>query len=246
LNFVNPIIFYRSVEFSSSSRSGNAALGLTSKYKWNSKVNLYGQFLLDEFSLGDMKSGNGSWKNKYAVQLGAKYYDAFKVKNLMLQMEYNAVRPYVYSHSDPLTNYGHNNQSVGHLWGANFREVVGIARYYKGRWFADAKLVYGVKGFDYANSGANSNYGGDIYRDYEDDRYADTGVKIGQGNKTNIMIADLQAGYLVNPTMNLKVFGNLIYRNFNPLADTANTFKSNTTWFSVGLRSDLFNWYYDF
>lgn len=247
LNFVNPIIFYRTVEFSSSSRSGNAALGLTSKYKWNSKVNLYGQFLLDEFSLGDMKSGKSSWKNKYAVQLGAKYYDAFKVKNLMLQVEYNAVRPYVYSHSDPLTNYGHNNQSMGHLWGANFREVVGIARYYKGRWFADAKWVYGVKGFDYADTGANTNYGGNIYRDYdaEGERYADTGVKIGQGNKTTIMIADLQAGYLVNPTMNLKVFGNLIYRNFNPLADTATTFKSNTTWFSIGLRSDLFNWYYD-
>ncbi|WP_313806262.1 gliding motility protein RemB [Flavobacterium sp.] len=246
LNFVNPIIFYRSVEFSSSSRSGNATLGLTSKYKWNSKVNLYGQFLLDEFSLGDMKGGQQSWKNKFGYQLGAKYYDAFSVKNLMLQMEYNHVRPYVYSHSNILTNYGHNNQSMGHLWGGNFREVVAIARYYKNRWFGDAKLVYGIKGFDYENAGAGTNYGGNIYRDYEDERYADTGVTIGQGNKTNIMMADLQLGYTVNPTMNLKVFGNFIYRNFSPSADTATTFKSDTTWFSIGLRSDLFNWYYDF
>lgn len=248
LNFVNPIIFYRSVEFSSSSKSGNATLGLTSKYKWNSKVNLFGQFLLDEFSLADMKSGNQSWKNKFGYQLGIKYYDAFKVKNLLLQAEYNHVRPYVYSHSDPLTNYGHNNQSMGHLWGANFREFVTIGRYYKGRWFADVKLVYGIKGFDYESSGPKSNYGGDIYREYDidADRYADIGVKVGQGNKTNIMIADLQAGYVINPTMNLKLFGNFIYRNFNPLADTATTFKSDTAWFSVGLRSDLFNWYYDF
>lgn len=246
MNFVNPIIFYRSVEFSSSSRSGNATLGLTSKYKWNSKVNLYGQFLLDEFSLGDMKGGEQSWKNKFGYQLGMKYYDAFSVKNLMVQAEYNHVRPYVYSHSDILTNYGHNNQSMGHLWGANFREFVGIARYYKGRWFGEAKLVYGIKGFDYADSGANTNYGGNIYRDYEDDRFADTGVVIGQGNKTNIMIADLQAGYVVNPVMNLKVFGNLIYRNFDPASETLNTFKSDTVWFSIGLRSDLFNWYYDF
>lgn len=246
LNFVNPIIFYRSVEFSSSSRSGNATLGLTSKYKWNSKVNLYGQFLLDEFSLGDMKGGEQSWKNKFGYQLGMKYYDAFSVKNLMIQAEYNHVRPYVYSHSNILTNYGHNNQSMGHLWGANFREFVGIARYYKGRWFGDAKLVYGIKGFDYAGSGANTNYGGNIYRDYEDERFADIGVVIGQGNKTNIMIADLQAGYVVNPVMNLKVFGNLIYRNFDPASQTLNTFKSDTMWFSVGLRSDLFNWYYDF
>lgn len=259
LNFVNPLIFYRTVEFSSSSRSGNAALGLTSKYKWNSKINFYGQFLLDEFSLNDMKGGNMSWKNKFAYQLGAKYYDAFNVKNLMLQGEYNHVRPYVYSHSSALTNYGHNNQSMGHLWGANFQELVGIARYYRGRWFADAKLIYGVKGFDFKKPNLaageaiipNSNYGGDIYREYDSgERYADTGVKVGQGNKTTIMIADLQAGYVVNPTMNLKVFGNLIFRNFNPMAEvkssTLNVIKSNTTWFSVGIRSDLFNWYYDF
>jgi hypothetical protein len=30
-------------------------------------------------------------------------------------------------------------------------------------------------------------------------------VKVGQGNKTTV-IADLQAGYLVNPATNLKVF----------------------------------------
>jgi hypothetical protein len=31
-------------------------------------------------------------------------------------------------------------------------------------------------------------------------------VWFGQGNKTTILIADLQAGYLVNPATNLKVF----------------------------------------
>nr|WP_294933898.1 gliding motility protein RemB [uncultured Flavobacterium sp.] len=254
MNFVNPIIFYRTVEFASSSRSGNAALGLTTKYKWNSKVNLFGQFFLDEFSLSDMKAGNQSWKNKFAYQLGAKYFDAFNVKNLLLQAEYNHVRPYVYSHSKAITNYAHNNQSMGHLWGANFREFVAIGHYYKGRWFADVKFNLGVKGFDFEKSVdpvnnpiANSNYGGDIYREYDNgERFADTGVKVGQGNKTNILIADLQAGYMINPTMNLKLFGNLIYRNFDPLAETVTTFKSSTTWFSVGLRSDLFNWYYDF
>jgi hypothetical protein len=33
------------------------------------------------------------------------------IDNLLLQLEYNHVRPYVYSHSVPITNYGHNNQS---------------------------------------------------------------------------------------------------------------------------------------
>ncbi|ESU29522.1 hypothetical protein FLJC2902T_09290 [Flavobacterium limnosediminis JC2902] len=256
MSFINPIVFFRSVEFSSSSKSGNAALGFASKYKWNSQVNLYGQFLVDEFSTGDMFGGEQSWKNKYAYQLGAKYYDAFKIKNLLLQAEYNHVRPYVYSHSRIITNYAHNNQSMGHAWGANFYEFALIGRYYKGRWFANTKLTYGVKGFDFEKPapGAakidHSNYGGDIYRDYEEERYADTGVKVGQGNKTNILIADLQAGYVVNPSMNLKIFGNLIYRNFDPTtevkSETLNITRSSTTWFSIGLRSDLFNWYYDY
>ncbi|EAZ95452.1 hypothetical protein FBBAL38_07120 [Flavobacteria bacterium BAL38] len=245
-NFVNPLIFYRTVEFGSSSKTGNALLGLTSKYKWNNQINFYGQFLIDEFAIGDVKASNQSWRNKFAYQVGVKYYDAFKVKNLLLQLEYNQVRPYVYSHSDPITNYGHNNQSMGHLWGANFRELVAIARYYKGRYFADAKLIYGQRGFDFNNGTDNFNYGGNIYLDYDENRPYDTGVSIAQGNKTTVMIADLQVGYLVNPASNLKVFGNVMFRNFDPTAETIATVQSNTTWFSIGLRSDLFNWYFDY
>ena len=245
-SFVNPIIFYRTVEFASSSKSGNALLGITSKYKWNNQFNLYGQFLLDEFSLGDIKGGEKSWKNKFGYQLGVKYFNAFTLKNLLVQVEYNHVRPYVYAHSNVLTNYGHNNQSLGHQWGGNFREFVGIARYHNGRYFADAKITVGQRGLDFSDSGANSNYGSNIYRNYDDERYADTGVTVGQGNKTNVFIADFQAGYLVNPATNMKLFASVIYRNFDPTQDTALHFKESTTWFSVGLRCDIFNWYFDY
>ncbi|WP_291146147.1 energy transducer TonB [Flavobacterium sp. UBA7680] len=246
VNFVNPIIFYRSVEFASSSRSGNALLGMTSKYKWNNNVNLYAQFLLDEFSIGDMKSGDQSWKNKFGYQLGAKYYNAFHVKDLLLQLEYNHVRPYVYSHSDPITNYGHNNQSIGHQWGGNFEEFIAIGRYHKGRLFADAKFTVGKRGLDFDTAENSYNYGGNIYKDYDLNRPYDTGVKVGQGNKTSIFIADVQGGYLINPITNLKLFGSFIYRNFDPTQETATTFKQSTTWFTIGLRSDIFNWYFDY
>ena len=246
VNFVNPIIFYRSVEFASSSRSGNALLGMSAKYKWDNQINVYGQLLIDEFSFGDVKAGDNSWKNKFGYQLGAKYYNAFKIDNLLLQLEYNHVRPYVYSHSAVITNYGHNNQSIGHQWGGNFKELVVIGRYHKGRYFADAKFTTGTRGLDFSTSGAKSNYGGNIYRDYDEERFADTGVKAGQGNKTSIFIADVQAGYLINPATNLKLFGSFIYRNFNPIQNTATTFKQNTTWFNLGFRADIFNWYFDY
>ena len=245
-SFVNPIIFYRSVEFASSARTGNALLGLSFKYKLNNHINLYGQFLLDEFSLGDIKNGNNSWRNKYGYQLGAKYYNAFKVDNLLLQLEYNHVRPYVYSHSEPVTNYGHNNQSVGHQWGGNFKEFIAIARYHKDRYFGDAKITLGTRGLDFDTVEDNFNYGGNIYKDYDEKRPFDSGVKVGQGNKTNVFMVDIQGGYLVNPATNLKLFGSYIYRNFDPKMNTAATFNQSTNWFALGLRSDVFNWYFDY
>jgi hypothetical protein len=243
MSFVNPIIFYRAVEISSSSKSGNALLGFTSKYKWNNQVNFYGQFLIDEFSLTEVKSGNNSWKNKFAYQIGAKYFNAFHIDNLLLQVEYNHIRPYVYSHSDVITNYGTYNQSLGHQWGGNAKELIAIARYHKGRYFADAKVTMGVRGLDFD---ATTNYGGNIYLNYNDNRPFDNGVVVGQGNKTTIFITDLQAGYLINPATNLKLFGSLIYRNFKPTLETDTIKKESTTWFSIGLRCDIFNWYFDY
>ncbi|WP_348797646.1 gliding motility protein RemB [Flavobacterium adhaerens] len=245
-NFINPIVFYRAVEFTSSSRSGNALLGLTSKYKWSNQVNLYGQLLIDEFSTGDIVSGEGSWKNKLGYQLGAKYFNAFNVQNLTMQLEYNHVRPYVYSHSEPITNYGHNNQSLGHQWGGNFEELVLLGYYNKNRLYANAKFTLGTRGFDFDTETDDLNYGQNIYKDYDDKRPYDSGVKVGQGNKTNVFISEVQVGYLVNPATNFKFFGNFLYRNFNPTATTATVFKEQTSWFTIGFRSDVFNWYFDY
>jgi hypothetical protein len=246
MNFVNPIVFYRAVEFSSSSKSGNALLGLTYKYKWNNQVNLYGQLLIDEFSTGDILGGENSWKNKLGYQLGAKYFNAFHVDNLVLQLEFNHVRPYVYSHSDPITNYGQNNQSMGHQWGGNSQEWLLLGYYHKDRLYVNAKITFGTRGFDFNTTTDKFNYGQDIYKDYDVDRPYDKGVVVGQGNKTSVFISEVQVGYLINPATNLKFFGNFLYRNFNPTTNTAVNFANETTWFSIGFRSDVFNWYFDY
>ncbi len=241
VNYLNPIIFYRAIEFSSGSRAGNALIGLSGKYKVSNKVNVYGQLIIDEFSSKDIFGGENSWKNKLGYQVGAKYYNAFKVKNLMLQIEYNQVRPYTYSHDELLLNYGHNNQSMAHLWGANFREVIGIGHYNYKRWYGMAKLIYGQRGLD---KGDGVSYGGDIYLN-NDLRPSDNGIEILQGDKANVFIADLQAGYLVNPSTNLKAFINVTQRSFSP-ANAPASYEKNTTWLNLGFRTDLFNNYSDY
>lgn len=244
INYLNPIIFFRAIEFESGQGSGNAVVGASAKYKWNNQVNFYGQFILDEFSLSHVKAGDKSWKNKFGYQLGAKYYDAFKVDNLMLQLEYNQVRPYTYSHNTIVNNYAHSNQPMAHLWGANFREFIIMGHYNYERWFADAKFIFGTRGLDFNDGTDNYSYGGDIYRNYNE-RPFDTNVRIGQGNKTTTFNAELQAGYIINPVSHLKIFTNISFRNFNPEAHTETTFKTNSAWFNLGIRTDLFNWYID-
>jgi hypothetical protein len=245
VNYLNPVIFYRAIEFETGQDAGNAIVGASAKYKFNDNINAYSQFVLDEFSLNDVKAGNKSYKNKFGFQLGAKYYNAFKVKNLMLQAEYNQVRPYTYSHNSIVLNYAHNNQSMAHLWGANFRELVVIGRYQYKRWLGEAKLVTGVRGFDFNTGGNTAFYGGDLFGD-EDTRPFDNGVEIGQGNAVNSLFASGQVAYVVNPTTNLKVFANATYRNFNPEVNTLTEFKNSTVWFNFGIRTDLFNWYTDY
>src|SRR5688572_26629453 len=97
LDYLNPIIFYRAIEQQNGSED-NVILGLD--FKWNAfkKISLYGQFILDEFVLNEVKAGDGWWANKFAVQGGFKYVDAFGLPNLDLQGEVNIVRPFVYSH----------------------------------------------------------------------------------------------------------------------------------------------------
>jgi hypothetical protein len=244
ISFFNPIIFYRAVEFSNGGDfSGNVQVGLDLKYRVTDNISLYSQLLIDELRVSEAFDNSGWWANKFAVQLGAKYYNAFKVDGLMLQGEFNWARPYTFSHTVEELNAGHYNQAMAHLWGANFWEVIGIARYNKNRWFGNAKLILGNKGFDFNDS--DISWGGDIWID-NDNRPYDYGHEVGQGNSTDIFIADLQAGYVINPVTNLQLFGGFTFRNFSPSQSGNVVSEDNTTWFTIGLRSSLFNWYFDF
>jgi hypothetical protein len=240
--FLNPLIFFRSVEFNRGEDSGNAILGLTTKYKLNDNVSLYSQLIIDEFSVGNLNNLS-DWRNKFAYQIGAKYFNAFKVENLFVQGEFNYARPYTFAHKTPLLNYAHYSQPLGHLWGANFWEMIGIVRYKKERWSGSAKIVLGKKGFDFDNQ--TVSYGGDVYQSYND-RLGDTGNELAQGNTATIFIGDVQANYLLNPSNNLSLFAGFTFRKFSPETATATFKNETTTWFTVGLRADLFNWYLDF
>lgn len=242
-NYVNPVIFYQTVELETGSRGGNALLGVTAKYKFTNRVTGYAQLVLDEFSGAAVASGNGSFQNKSGYQLGLKWQNAF-IHNLSLQVEYNRVRPYTYSHNSIVLNYANSNQALAHPWGANFYEAIFIARYTKDRWYGLGKFIYGKRGFDVLDGTDNAFYGGNIYRT-EDERVADLGNTLAQGNTASFTYAQLEAGYIINPASRLTIYGQVIHRAMSPQFDNAVVREEKTTWINFGLRTDIFNWSYD-
>ena len=242
VSYLNPIIFYQAVQFSLGSRGGNSLIGLSGKYKFSDQINAYGQWVIDEFSGADVFGGNESYKNKLGFQLGVKYFDAFKIPGLILQAEINQVRPYVYSNNEVQLNYGHKNQSLGHPWGANFRELIAIARYRHQRWYGTAKLIYGRRGLEPQDT--EFDFGGSIYSN-DEVRPSDT-APFFQGNEATTFYAEAEIGYLINPSTNLKAYVQPIYRTINVAENNAVDFDRSTLWFNLGFRTDLFNWYYDY
>ncbi|WP_417608037.1 gliding motility protein RemB [Owenweeksia hongkongensis] len=239
-SFFNPIIFYRPVEYAVGSGTGNALLGAASSYKLFDGIQAYGQFVLDEFSISDLTARNGSWVNKFGWQLGIKGYD-FIIPGLFTRLEYNAARPYTYSHREVLTNYAHYGQPLAHPWGANFQEGIVQLIYTHKRWEAEVRFHYGVMGLD----GAGEDWGMDVYKSYNE-RQQDLDNTVGQGQTSAYTYLRLRGAWLVNPASGLKVEAGMNLRNLRQDVTTTPFSSGEFSYYFVGLRTEFFNSYYDF
>ncbi|MDG1477576.1 MAG: hypothetical protein P8Q14_10555, partial [Vicingaceae bacterium] len=224
INYFNPVIMLRPTEYSQGS-SDNALLGGSMKFKIRKKNILYTQLILDEFLLGEIKSGNGWWANKYGYQFGLKSYDFMWVKNLTLQLEYNAVRPFTYTHSyDPtnistLQNYAHFNAPLAHPLGANFNEAIASLSYQKKRWIIEAMATVAKIGFD---TNLTTSVGQDLYIP-NNNRASEYGNTTTQGLTTDIINSTLKVSYLLNPKSQLLIQAGITNRSYkNSLENTSN------------------------
>lgn len=209
LQYLNPLIFYRSVEQAIGSED-NAILG--ADFRWNIKrrAQLYGQVVLDELVVGEVRAGNGWWANKQAFQLGGKYLDLFGLSNLDLQLEYNFIRPYTYQHIDLYRAYEHYGQPLAHPMGANLRELFGQLSYQPlPRLTLVGKGFYSVYGRDdVAGVTPQPNYGGNVLKPYTT-RVREYGNAVGQGLRTEQLFADFTATWMArhNLWLDAKIIG---------------------------------------
>ena len=236
LKYLNPVIFYRAIEQQNGS-SDNVLLGLDGKWLVARSVSLYGQLVLDEFLLKNLREGSGWWGNKYAIQGGLHYVDAFTIPNLDLQAEVNIVRPYTYSHDTIYTNYAHYRQPLAHPVGANFKEVLGILRYQPiPRLNITGKAIMTRYGTD--TTGVN--WGGNILKN-NSTREQNLNNEIGQGISNTLLSLHFMASYQIRHNIFLDV-NYLIRKNDSELDAQV----SNTKYASFALRWNIAKRLHDF
>jgi hypothetical protein len=237
-SYLDPTIFLIGAQQQDGSTDKTTA-GLDFKANVAHSFQFYGQLLFDEFILDSiLHYSHGYWANKQAVQLGFKYIDAFKVKNLDLQLEANIVRPFTYTSHDTVTNYSNYNQPMADPLGANFDEFIGICRYQPiNKLNLTGKVIYYRQGLD----SAGENFGSNILLDYNT-RAMDEGFKIGTGMLATCLNASFNASYEVKE--NIYIDLSLQYRKYNVQSDPA--LNSESKMVSVGIRMNTFRKEYDY
>jgi hypothetical protein len=237
INTLNPLPIIQSIQYGLNDEN-NTALGLQITAKIPFKSIVYGQFLLDDMETHHLFASR--LRNKTAFQLGLKTQQEISSHKFFALIEYNHARPYTYAHSSPQQSFTHYNQALAHPLGANFTEFVAIANYRFKK--ISLELQYNI-----INSGKDEegiNYGHNPFQ--SDDMIYNGSLDINQltqnqGNLTKISHLQLCFSYLINPQSKLEAFCLLHLRNF-----TQDNIIDKSSFFNIGIRNNLWNYYTDF
>lgn len=215
----NPLIGVNTVRFGFAD-TNNVMLGLNFKVHPFYKFDVYGQIVVDDPS-----------KDHYSFQIGAKWYEPFKIKKLMIQGEINQAARKMYSFADPLQNYGHYNQPLAHPLGAGFWEFVAIGNIRNDDWFVEARLSYAT----FRIYDGPSQYWKDIFiADYRE------AALTTEFKQARLFYHDIKTGYVFNPKTNACFILGWMHRKYLGFDDP-----DKVSYLYIGLRTTLFNSYYD-
>ena len=232
VNYLNPVVFYRPIDFSLASPD-NVIMGAGGRLRILKHNHFYGQLVLDEFKLSEVKAKNGWWANKFGIQAGFKSYKFLWINNLFFLAEYNYVKPFTFSHENSMENYGQSYQPLAHPLGSNFKELIGVLKYSFKKFEIEFKGIRSVKGFDFIGI----NYGENIYRPYNDNR-REYNNSVPQGIIGYSKYVELKFSYLINPKWHNSFEIGIAYKNQKYVNE-----KYNNIYIFAGIRANLYNDY---
>lgn len=193
-------------------------VGADLRVKVTDKGYVYGQFATDD-----------PGGERYAYQAGIRWFDVVR-KDLHLQVEYNAATPFMYMHDPSKLAYKHAGLPLAHPFGTHFNELVAITDVGFGRYIGQVKLVVGTYNRD---TTATQNLGNDLFK-------PDVPVRDGGSITQQLTCLDINVSYQFNPHTNLRLYAGLQRRSLTSSSDG-----EQGTFLCVGIRTNLFNRYYD-
>ena len=249
LSYLNPVILSTAVNRFNGD-GDKSLLGFSGKALVAKHLQFYGQFLLNEFRYSEFFGNKGWYGNKWGVQAGGKYFDAFNIKNLDLQAELDVVRPYTYSSQDTLANYTNYNQPLADPLGSGFIKTIGVARYQPVKNLTiTGTLTYYIQGVDTGSS----NFGNDIFNPYVT-AAQQYGVGMINGPKSHCEIVSLNLSYQLRRNLFLDLGGTYrryannagIYNNdYSTTGPVYSPLTTNYIYFGIRLNAAQrnFNWF---
>lgn len=200
--------------------NGNVLLGANFKYKPFRKSYFYGQLATDDPS-------NGRW----AYQIGAKWFDAFKTKNLFFQLEIDHTAKAFYTGLSGRVNYAHYNQPLALTGGGGTFETIFRGYYRTDDYFYEIRFHYQT----YRSYSGPNQVGKDVF--LPSDAYSDPSITSAMAH---LFYRDISFGYILNPLYNMHLLIGWFHRD---LRSVEAPYK--TSYLYIGFRTSLSNFYYD-
>ena len=216
--YFNPVPLINPLILGLRNNRSNMVLGLQAVISPFNWLHAYTQVAIDDFE-----------NISPAMQVGLRFSEPFKIENLHALVEFNHVPETFYSHDNKRLTYTHNNMLLGHPLGAGFDEILG-------------RLNYEYKRFGISVAGNL------LFTTYNPQtKIYGSPVLVIQYNPTspseNAIIAFGQVDFLYrfNRKNNLQIFASAIYRQAR-----SSNHQNETLFFNVGIRTPLFNQYFDY
>jgi len=208
-NYFNPIIFSNLATYGFNSTPEINA-GIESNLKITKNTQLYCQLA------SDGKLDTNKRNRSFGLQIGMKLFNAFTLKNLFLQAEYNVYGGKLHQNtnlSGTPNLYTHYSQNLAYRTNlADGKEIIGLAAYKYKRFLITAKAIVFPKD-NYENSST---------------------------------FAEGKFSFILQPKTNMNVSAGCVLKDVHKKSNTLAGNPNRTQWIYLSFATSLFNSYYDF
>jgi hypothetical protein len=208
-NFLNPVIFSNLATYGFNS-SPEINVGVESNLKITKNTQFYWQLA------SDGKTDSVRRNRSFGLQVGLKLYNAFTLKNLFLQAEYNVYGGKIYQNTTLIGTqylYTHYSQNLAYRTSASDgKEIIGMAAYKYKRFLITAKAIVFPK---------------------EDSERSGT-------------FAEGKFSFILQPKTNMNISAGCVLKDVHKKDNTLKGNPNRTQWIYLSFATSLFNSYYDF